>query len=347
MRNAFIILVTLILTNIYVSHLHISALDNYNVPDEGISLKAIVDKGLTVEEAGNRLQEDCELLPENKGPVPVILFAFGRSGSSVTWNVMSNLTGHENIANEEVKRNDQFRKEIVNDSTVTLDWTRDTLCTVQNQQQAEIENGTGKNGYGIAGFQWKPCPLSIKHQYGHHSLQWIAQQQKRNPSVRVVVLTRNFLDKKYSNLKHELSREKDGEHKIAPHCEVGDEECIKMHFEVERALLFPTGRDLLQELDEDLQNHKNLLAVLQRHNIEYVKVTYEKLYNSQSVEEWMRIFKHLGRGPSVGLTMTEVTRAMGLARTSQGKKSKLVRNYKSVRKTLKGTKYEGLLSTWM
>ena len=46
----------------------------------------------------------CELLPESSdAPLPVILMALGRSGSSITWDVMSHLTGGRSIAYVSVK----------------------------------------------------------------------------------------------------------------------------------------------------------------------------------------------------------------------------------------------------
>ncbi len=344
-QKVIIILVTLILVDNYVTHLNEvqdflpwyeePTRSNYN----GRGLSADV---LDLKSTDEIFSNSCEFLVE--GPVPVILFAFGRSGSSITWNIMSNLTGYENIAYEKVQNANQFLDEIVKSPIADYDWARKTLCAIQNRQYKESRN---EKGYGISGFQWKPGPLSLKHKYGVETLKRIAEQQKSTPSVRIVVLTRNFLDKYYSHLKHKQSRRTDGENKIPAHCQVGDDECVKWHFKNERNILFPTGNDLLKQLDTNSVIHEKLIRLLDKLDIDYVEVSYEKLYNSESADEWMRIFKHLGVGPSVGLNMEEVTRAMGLSRTNQGNKSEILSNFDDVYDTLKGTKYEGLLGTWM
>ncbi len=346
-QKIIVILATLILLDNYLSNLdglHFHPRHNIPTPSN-YNGRALSIDDLDLKATDELFSNSCEFLPENVGPVPVILFAFGRSGSSITWNIMSNLTGYENVAPEKVKTKDQFLDQIVDDPKTTHDWARKTLCVIQNRKYKESGYETGS---GIAGFQWKPGPMSLDHEYGVETLKRISEQQKSNPSVRVVVLTRNFLDRRYSNLKHKQSKKIDGvENKIPDHCQVGDDECVKMHFKNEMNILFPTGHHLLNQLDTSLITHEKLVRLLRELNIEHVEVTYEKLYNSESAEEWMRILKHLGIGPLVGLTIEEVTRAMGLSKTNQGNKSQIVRNFEDVYETLKGTTYEELLTTWM
>ena len=80
---------------------------------------------------------------------------------------------------------------------------------------------------------------------------------------------------------------------------------------------------------------------LSLNGIPYIHVSYEKLYHSESAEEWMRIFRFLGRGPGHGLTMQTVRESFSIAATTTAKRNDKIANFKDVEESLRNAKYEG------
>jgi hypothetical protein len=79
-------------------------------------------------------------------------------------------------------------------------------------------------------------------------------------------------------------------------------------------------------------------------NIQFVEVTYEKLFNSNDAEEWMRIFQFLGVGPSKNLTMEDVRKSFSIASTHIKSRNETIANFEEVKNTLVGTSFEHLLA---
>ena len=78
-------------------------------------------------------------------------------------------------------------------------------------------------------------------------------------------------------------------------------------------------------------------------NVQYVEVAYDKLYNSDDADEWMRIFRFLKVGPSNNLTIDEVRASFSMASTSTKSLAENIINYAEVERTLMGTEYYHLL----
>jgi len=284
----------------------------------------------------------CTLLAEDEAPTPVILMAHGRSGSSITWETLTQLTGKKNTAYEknghDPLKSAKFFNELKNNKRKSHQWAVELMCSIQ-KQHIETDAGNDEKS-AIVGFQWKPHGITLSHEYSKKGLGAVGAQQ--DPPIRVIYLTRNRIDRKLSNLRHEEQNLE-----IPAHCEVGDEECLRQHeksFE-KGGIEFPVGKDLLLMLEGERKLDQRLRGYFNRYGVKYIHVEYEKLYKSDNADEWMRIFKFLGKGPSENLTMEEVRSAYAYAPTGAQKRNlrERIRNYDQVKKTLKGTKFKHFL----
>ena len=166
-----------------------------------------------------------------------------------------------------------------------------------------------------------------------------------NPKVKVVYLTRNPLDRKISNLCHDFVRKQQAHERLPAHCGVGDVDCKNRHASVASlGVTLPVGDNLTAWLNSDAQQDAQIQTTLRKTYVEYVQVSYEKLYSSDNADEWMKIFRFLGVGPTEGLTMDDVRATFDLAPTHSKGRHEIVSNFIEVEKTLKGTEFEHLLN---
>lgn len=276
-----------------------------------------------------RSGDDCNFGPDDKGALPVILMAFGRSGSSVTWDLMAQLTGESTIAYEITGGNSQksvdFFEKIP--QKVGERWARKKLCYIQKRNSKDA---------GIIGFQWKPYQTTFSHRYAVGALKDIGESV--DPPIRVVYLLRNPIDRKISNLRHSASN-------VTAHCNIGDEECIKNHHNsTKRGVEFPIGNELLSWLRHDKKDSHHIRDQLSHYGVRHIEVHYEKLYLTESADEWMRIFNFLGVGPAEDLTMHDVRSKFSMAATSTTiDRSETILNFGKVKETLNGTEFIDLL----
>ncbi len=340
----------------------------------------------------------CKLSNDDDLPKPVILMARGRSGSSVTWDTVSELMGQRNIAWELTGGNrnsslaffDSLAARDLDISTSTnhhhgYDWAVNHLCLLQQHHQ-DLSNST------IVGFQWKPFTSSFDHEYAVEGLRYIAAQQ--NPPIKVIYLTRNCIDKKISNLRHKEARMRGVGHvnvnvnandkgnvtsigidssnsstampttKITAHCEVDDAECIQEHlqFEENSNITFPLGPALFNWLYSNSESDKNIRKRLNTLGVQYIHVTYEKLFpatddnenNNNDADEWIRLLTFLDKdnekenddGPSPkfkNITMDTVRSAFSMAPTHKKSQKEMIANYDALKKSLNGTEWQKLL----
>ncbi len=274
--------------------------------------------------------EECRLLPENEAPIPVILMADGRTGSSITWMTISRMTGFPNVAFEYTGQ--QQEKTIAFFDSIQPEvgshFAVNQLCKLQHDAKDKV-----KQGEGIVGFQWKPIHYGLSHEYGIGALQEIATHV--DPVIRVIHLTRNPLDRLISNRKH-ISSSKTNK-KIEAHCADGDEECIKEHARSHSGTILPTGKELIKSLQNGLRHDIMVADILGTRGIKHIRVDYDRLYSGEYSGEWLRIFKFLGRGPQEELTMKEVRSNFDLAATSSKQHKDKIGNFDEVWKTLNGT----------
>ena len=303
---------------------------------------------------------------------PVILLSRGRSGSSVFWSTISKLTGQRNTAWESTGSNQThskifFEETLQKDPSMGYDWAIEKLCYIQ-QDRSDITPEAG-----IVGFQWKPFMNTFHHEYAIEGLRAIAAQ--KDPIVKIIYLTRNLLDRKASNLRHDASKHKhkhkrdsgsglnthehvsNGGDSISAHCNVGDTECIKKHSQFDHDIVFPTGDALLKWLRKNMNDERTIQKRLEELQIQYVQVSYEELFiknalddngndndNSSKAEEWMRVFQFLDLGPKYGLTMADVRASFTMASTHTKSRNETIANYELVKQTLVGTEFEHLLN---
>jgi len=192
----------------------------------------------------------------------------------------------------------------------------------------------------LAAFKWKPFVDSFNLPAAQGMLKKIAAFDQ--PSrIKVVFMTRNPLDVLISKIKHKKSK-REIENEIAAHCAVDDKECIEKQKQVGSGLQLPT-QSLLKDLKDSLEAFSVFEDTLEAMNVAHVKTSYEELYNRDDAEEWMNIFRYLGRGPTKNLTMSDVIGSFALAPTFQRNHNESLANYVEVRDLLMGTDFEKLL----
>ncbi len=267
---------------------------------------------------------------KEEGPVPVLYICNGRSGSSNTWLTLSTLAGWPNEVLETVGSNEKQINEFfdyLDSEEVGSWWVTEHLCetTKYNCQS------------GIAGFQWKPYGKSITSPAGKGILKKIGSFTIDNgEKIRVLYMTRNPIDVAISSAKHDVSS-------LPAHCASSDKKCLKSREKVENKMHLPTSR-LLKTLQEVIDHDRIVENSLREAGVEYFKTTYEKLYNSEDAEEWMRIFRYFGRGPTTGLSLDDVEKAFPYAKTTKKERGDLLSNFDEVKQLLHGTKFEAYLN---
>jgi len=306
--------------------------------------------------------DSCTLLPEEKAPTPIILMALGRSGSSVTWDTMSALTGERNVAHEVTGGNLNsslafFEHELQDNPLAYGNWTLQRLCHVQ-QHRPDISNKAG-----IAGFQWKPYMTTFHHAYAISGLKAITEHNRsgKKPLVKVVYLHRNALDRQISNIRHRNSKMHESVRhdnntvgsrtitKLSAHCAVGDDECVRKHSKIDPNIILPTGEELLKKLRNEQRHEYAVLSQLKNYDVPFHAAAYKGLYNTDisddaSAEEWMRIFRFIGKGPTDLLKMKHIRDTFSMASTHSKSRNETISNFDDVRDTLVGTEFEHLLS---
>jgi len=249
----------------------------------------------------------CSFLPSHTNssyPIPLVLMALGRSGSSVTWDTLSRLMGKEpNVAFEitggNVEKSQKFMASISPD--IGNKWASLKVCTIQNQQR-------NKNS-AIAGFQWKPYENTVQHKYGIGAINEMAKHQ--NPPIRVIYQKRNPINVILSNLKH---RGYVGTGHVKAHCPVGDLKCAQEHNN--RSSISVSLTELLQRLEYSQITHDGIEKALIESGISFIQVNYEDLYPLEdndilggiegSAIEWNRLLEFLTSGQHQNVTMKEV-----------------------------------------
>ena len=109
-------------------------------------------------------------------------------------------------------------------------------------------------------------------------------------------------------------------------------------------LSYPPGRKLQNMLHHSENLERAVVNRLRELNISFVEVSYEKLYSAEYAEEWMSLFRYLVQGPSQNLTMDTVRAVFSMAPTHKKSRNETITNFKEVKKSLTGTRFEYLLA---
>lgn len=284
---------------------------------------------------------NCKLSDADNSPLPLVFMALGRTGSSITWATVAKIMGdpEPEKAIEIVGRINTETTDFYNTvpDELASSWPSSYICDLQSNF---TERGLKA---GLVGFQWKPYMLEFDNSKSLSGLRDLAASNvAHHPKIRVIFQTRNPIDRRLSNWRHH------GHSEVAPHCKIGDVECLKEQEKSAHMTNFTIGKDLLQWLKTDKKHEESVFAHLKEAGVDYIHVTYDKLYSSgsgdEAANEWMRIFRFLGRGPGDGLTMQEVDKNFEMAKTTSKKHKDVMLNYEEVKKTLEGTDFEELLN---
>jgi len=275
----------------------------------------------------------CRLSSSTLSPIPVILVSKGRSASSSTWQVMSRLTGHCFACQEYTGMNSTLQQEFFSriKPGENGNWILGYLCS---QQIAYRNKG------GIISFKWKPFNRAYNDVSldGLDGLRMIAHHA--SPQIKVISSSRNHLDVIVSQKKHWLMKHQDGG--AYAHCSSDNTTCLEAHKKFGSGIYIPLDT-LLNKL-RYLSTLENIFDKnLKKLNVPHIKVSYEKLYHGDDAEEWMRIFRFLGRGPGSNLSRNIVDKAMEHVGTSNPLHNVSMSNYEKVRDILRGTEFESLL----
>ena len=296
--------------------------------------------------AWNVKENHCQFLKESEMYRPVLLMAMGRSGSSVTWDTLSRLTGTPNKAYEvtgsnEAQANVFFQTRIPDH--VGSKWALRRMCEIQYRYSQIYQTPQT----GIVGFQWKPFLSTWMHEYAQGALKDIAQhnqQYENHHKIRILYLSRNPLDKLISNLRHRVTNQT-----LPAHCGVNETQCLKQFAKTQKGgVELPVGPVLVTKLqqsqNQQLRVQKRLKELFGR--LYYQSVTYESLYEESNekacLKTWKRVLKFLGF-PSRARNMTsmnDITKQFSMAKTHGGNsRRKRISNYDAVAKSLKGTNF--------
>jgi hypothetical protein len=282
----------------------------------------------------NKPWESCDLSDDRFG-VNVVFMSFGRSGSSITWETMSNLASERGQpAREDIGGSSESaykELESINPKEHGKCWLERILCQHQYNNRVAMKEGRGKAE--IIGTKWKPFLKSFNHTKSREALEWLAG----NPHIKVIFNERNFLDgtlgergnkrRSSSCIVFSLGRVRKTHfcftfdsfiliakpvsisrykhlHTNAPaHC-YGDQ-CIEYHKLQLANTTVPVRfvKDSIALLEKQADG---ITAILEELKVPHLKVVYEKLYYAKRADQWMDIFRFVGVGPMMGLEMEHV-----------------------------------------
>ena len=265
----------------------------------------------------------CDLTDYTWG-VPVILLSYGRSGSSVTWDTLSNLVGgpRPQKAREETGANPKATLRLLDEHGTEHGkcWIEGILCRLQAEAKA-------KGRRGIYGTKWKPYASSLRHERAQQAIAWLAA----TPAVRVIYNERNLLDVAISRFKH-------GEIKVTAHCY--DAACQQQN--AIGNLTIPPAV-LLKSLDKYQNSTRFVRQSLK--DVPLFHVTYESLYYSNKAAwHWQRLLqfvgaKDVGRRVSLADIQSKITHFATHAKS----RNETLSNYAEIAHALRDTEFEKLL----
>ena len=130
--------------------------------------------------------------------------------------------------------------------------------------------------------------------------------------------------------------------KLRSHCQ--DDTCAANVTATRVVMPVETAKSSLLTLQHGLAYVKRQLDAF---DVPRIHVQYERLYYATpevASEEWMRLFRFVGVGPTYNLTMGEVQRHMTFVETHTPSRNETVLNWDELVEGLKGTPFEQYLS---
>jgi hypothetical protein len=310
------------------------------------------------------LAEARDLLPS------VVLMSLGRSGSTLIWLMLSQLTGSSSIgatkelvgrnregtlyffdtdvrAAEKLKSKDEWntghilrlskalKREIPGkDSGQHGKWMINYCCRLQRERPG-----------GLVGFKWKPTFAQFpERREARESLQLLASlasmavEQGMKPPVVVVRSRRNMFDVRLSYVKHE------GNSDIRSRCEKGDEDCVNSH---KRKLFVPDVNDFYRSVNNMWKQENMIDDMLHAINVPMVSVDYDKLFYPDQIsdgeDEWNRMIQFVAPSAPIA-TWQDILNSMEMESTTSSRKhSDKIENWEEVYERFRGTELEFML----
>lgn len=130
---------------------------------------------------------------------------------------------------------------------------------------------------------------------------------------------------------------------LPAHCAKNDTECLSKHARLGTGVYLPT-EDLIHHLKEANKKDDYIEETLKDVGAKYVRVSFEKLYDLDDIDEWKKILHFLDRGSVHNLTLAQVHEAFAIQRTSSRSHKAVLANYEEVKMVLHGTAFESLLT---
>lgn len=238
----------------------------------------------------------------NTGPIPVVLIADGRSGSTITLAVLATLTGScpaPGMTGAHWDLEDRCWRELFGASTkeeLAVENPKVLVSDYLSRATRLHANST------LVGFQWKTMKKGyLKTRTPEYKAAWQYLGENR---VRALRYTRNPLDVYLSGAKHTVQTN------LASHCAPDDQGCLT-------AMLAPFMVDV-EALMEDLPNYdlaqRALLDDINASNVEYLNCSYEELISngnaSSKLWHWQRVLDFLGVRSTI--TMQELDEAFAI-----------------------------------
>eukprot|EP00559_Dactyliosolen_fragilissimus_P005749 CAMPEP_0184856490 /NCGR_PEP_ID=MMETSP0580-20130426/1675_1 /TAXON_ID=1118495 /ORGANISM="Dactyliosolen fragilissimus" /LENGTH=250 /DNA_ID=CAMNT_0027351561 /DNA_START=302 /DNA_END=1054 /DNA_ORIENTATION=+ len=248
--------------------------------------------------------------------------ALGRSGTESTWQIIGRLTGKETPSVEYTGSN---TKESVSffKNQIGTKWLTEYMCILQNTY----------SDASVVGFKWKPHSESFYSPASQAGLELMSILVK--PQIKVVRSRRNPLNVYISRRKHSSTD------KPSAHCDKNNTKCLNKHLQTGKGIKIDL-EDMYQTMNKITENENGIDANLKKLKVPHILVSYEKLYKTDDAEEWMRIFRFLGKGPTKDLTKEMVNDSMKYVATTNPQNVS-ISNYDEVVNFLKGTKFEKLI----
>ncbi len=286
----------------------------------------------------NRNSKQCTFQkPYSEAPIPLILMALGRAGSSVTWNTLSTLLGSTTTAYEITGGNktkslnffnslQQGQEEQSGDMDtnaggvgVGVNWAVERLCATQRYNLEHVEDPV------ITGFQWKPYRVTLNHEFGKGALEVLGKYNPHN-RTRNNITNSSITDGKGKDDENIIDVDADDRpnikvlflsrnpldrlisnirhrgyirsDEIPAHCAIDDKGCVERHRAHSKGTVLPVGKELIHSMKSGLQIDRLSRTYLEQYGVDHLNVRYENLFNGNgNVTEWVRIFDFLGRGP--------------------------------------------------
>jgi hypothetical protein len=262
-------------------------------------------------------------------PRKLIVLSHGRGGSTVVASTIGKFTFANNLKTELFGESDLQMAEVTSPTRKMTEWFHEQM--------------TDQPGAHYVGFKWKPVYSSPAYNAAWH---WVGEHH-----VRVVSVSRNFLDTLISVTKH---RQETG---LKSHCNSkwSSSKCVEQHESVRVHL---DVRTIIEDLEEIEQIEIKTLEELDANGVQYLHASFENLFAGESTSRqfnsgagknvslaaWNSVLSFLGEPTApTYYKIAFAINATGLESTSTTSQCDSLTNADEVRTALQESRFDGLL----